>query len=110
VCQPDVSLHTILKWEPFDWLHRDKFLSGEFMSIKIITDSSSDLPKDLREIYDIEIVPLNIQFGDQHFKAGVELDKVDLSFPFKVLVETKKFKLLSYVQELLKWKNKEISY
>jgi DegV family protein with EDD domain len=46
---------------------------GEYMGIKIITDSSSDLPKDLQEKYDIEIVPLNIQFGDQHFKAGVDL-------------------------------------
>ncbi|KAA0544583.1 DegV family protein [Bacillus sp. BGMRC 2118] len=44
------------------------------MGIKIITDSSSDLPKDIQEKYGIEIVPLNIQFGDQHFKAGVDLD------------------------------------
>ncbi|WP_246945339.1 DegV family protein [Bacillus pinisoli] len=44
------------------------------MSIKIITDSSSDLPKDLKEKYDIEVVPLNIQFGDEHFKAGVTID------------------------------------
>jgi DegV family protein with EDD domain len=44
------------------------------MSIKIITDSSSDLPKDLQEKYDIEVVPLNIQFGDEHYKAGVTID------------------------------------
>lgn len=44
------------------------------MGIKIITDSSSDLPKDIQDQYKIEIVPLHIQFGDQHFKAGVDLD------------------------------------
>jgi DegV family protein with EDD domain len=44
------------------------------MGIKIITDSSSDLPRNLQEQYAIEIVPLNIQFGEQHFKAGVTID------------------------------------
>jgi DegV family protein with EDD domain len=44
------------------------------MGIKIITDSSSDLPKDIKEEYDIKVVPLNIQFGDEHFKSGVTID------------------------------------
>ncbi|MFZ3590206.1 DegV family protein [Bacillus sp. DJP31] len=44
------------------------------MGVKLITDSSADLPKDLKEQYNIDVVPLNIQFGDQHFKAGVTID------------------------------------
>ncbi|MHA1557778.1 MAG: DegV family protein [Candidatus Heimdallarchaeota archaeon] len=42
--------------------------------IKIVVDSTSDLPKDLAEKYDIEIIPLNIFFGEDRYK-----DKVDLS-------------------------------
>ncbi|MHA1155661.1 MAG: DegV family protein [Candidatus Heimdallarchaeota archaeon] len=42
--------------------------------IKIVTDSTSDLPKDLADKYDIEIVPLNIFFGEDRYK-----DKINLS-------------------------------
>ncbi|MFD1737668.1 DegV family protein [Bacillus salitolerans] len=44
------------------------------MAVRIITDSSSDLPKEIQEKYKIEIVPLYIQFGEEQFKAGVNLD------------------------------------
>ncbi len=56
------------------------------MGIKLITDSSSDLPKDLKEKHNIEIVPLNIQFGDQHFKAGVTIDNKTF---YQMMRETK---------------------
>jgi len=42
--------------------------------IKIVTDSTSDLPKDLADKYDIEIIPLNIFFGEDRYK-----DKINLS-------------------------------
>jgi DegV family protein with EDD domain len=56
------------------------------MGIKIISDSSSDLPVDLRTKYDIRIVPLNIQFGEQHYKAGVDLDNPTF---YKMMRESK---------------------
>ncbi len=42
--------------------------------IKIVTDSTSDLPKDLADKYDIEIIPLNVFFGEDRYK-----DKVTIS-------------------------------
>ncbi|MFB6468502.1 DegV family protein [Cytobacillus sp. Hz8] len=42
--------------------------------IKIITDSSADLPKDIIERYDLTIVPLTITIDNQHY-----LEKVDLT-------------------------------
>lgn len=33
--------------------------------IKIITDSTADLPKDIYEKYDIEVLPLLINFGEK---------------------------------------------
>jgi DegV family protein with EDD domain len=43
------------------------------MSIKIVTDSTSDIPKSMAEKYGIEVVPLNIHFGDSVYKDGIDL-------------------------------------
>lgn len=40
------------------------------MSVKIISDSTCDLSKDLIERYDITIVPLHILLGEQEYKDG----------------------------------------
>lgn len=46
--------------------------------IKIITDSTADLSKDVYEKYDIEVLPLLINFGEESYLDGVEInpDKV----------------------------------
>ncbi len=41
--------------------------------IHIVTDSGSDLPKDVREKYNIHVVPLSIQFGDDIYRDGVDM-------------------------------------
>ncbi|MGN0329404.1 MAG: DegV family protein [Lachnospira sp.] len=41
--------------------------------IKLFTDSTCDLSKDLLERYDISVIPLYIQLGDKSFKDGIEL-------------------------------------
>lgn len=42
--------------------------------IKLVTDSTCDLPEELRKQYDIQIVPQNVIFGTQSF-----LDRVDMT-------------------------------
>lgn len=42
--------------------------------IRIITDSSCDLNKELVDKYNITIVPLNVSFGDDSYIDG-EIDK-----------------------------------
>ena len=42
--------------------------------IKIVTDSSCDLNKDIIEKYNIKVVPLNVSFGEDTYIDG-ELDK-----------------------------------
>ena len=42
--------------------------------IKLITDSSCDLNKDIIEKYNIHVVPLNVHFGEDTYMDG-ELDK-----------------------------------
>ncbi|HCL4438984.1 DegV family protein [Clostridium botulinum] len=41
--------------------------------IKIITDSTADLPKDIIEKYDIEVIPLFVSFADKVYKDGVDI-------------------------------------
>lgn len=42
--------------------------------IKIVTDSTADLPAAVARQHNIEIVPLYLHFGDQVFKDGQDLD------------------------------------
>ncbi len=43
------------------------------MSIKIVTDSLSDLPKDLIKKFDIEVLPLIVIFEDLEYRDGIDL-------------------------------------
>ena len=42
-------------------------------SIKIVTDSTSDIPLGIAHELGIEIVPMHIQVGDQMFRAGLDI-------------------------------------
>ncbi|AOR24422.1 DegV family protein [Clostridium taeniosporum] len=42
--------------------------------IKIITDSTADLPKEIYEKYDIEVLPVLINFKEESYLDGVEID------------------------------------
>jgi len=44
----------------------------------IVTDSTSDLPKDIKDKYGIEIIPLCINIGEDIYKDGVELSTIEL--------------------------------
>ncbi len=45
------------------------------MSIRIVTDSTCDLPQHLIERYHITVVPLYIHFGNQSYLDGVEISR-----------------------------------
>lgn len=40
--------------------------------IKIITDSSADLPKEIVEKYDITVVPMTISMNNEHYLEGID--------------------------------------
>lgn len=42
--------------------------------IKIITDSTADLSKEIYEKYDIEVLPLLINFGEESYLDGIEIN------------------------------------
>ena len=41
--------------------------------VRIVTDSTSDLPKDIVEEYDIQVVPLTVKLGDKTFRDYYDL-------------------------------------
>jgi DegV family protein with EDD domain len=47
------------------------------MTIKIVTDSTSDLPQDVIQELGITVVPLYINIGDQGYLDGVEITRKD---------------------------------
>ncbi len=45
------------------------------MTVKIVTDSTSDLPQNLIEEYDITVVPAYVQFGGKTYRDGVDISQ-----------------------------------
>jgi DegV family protein with EDD domain len=43
------------------------------MTVKIVTDSTSDLPKEFAESLGISVIPLNVHFGTDVFKDGIDI-------------------------------------
>ena len=43
------------------------------MAIKIVTDSTADLPAELAKKLGITVVPLNVQFGEDTFLDGIDI-------------------------------------
>jgi DegV family protein with EDD domain len=43
--------------------------------IRIVTDSTCDLPPEYLQEYDITVVPINIQFGTESYEDGITIDR-----------------------------------
>jgi DegV family protein with EDD domain len=43
------------------------------MAVKVVTDSTADLTPDVVKELDIHVVPLNVHFGDETFKDGIDI-------------------------------------
>lgn len=47
--------------------------------VRVVTDSTAELPEDLIETLDIAVVPLNIHLGGETFRDGVDIDADNLA-------------------------------
>lgn len=43
--------------------------------MKITIDDAGDIPADMAEKYNIDIIPINIMFGTQEYLSGIEIDR-----------------------------------
>lgn len=55
--------------------------------LRIFTDSAADMPIEWRKEYEIEVVPVNIHFGEKTYLQGVDLDSEGF---YKLVDESKK--------------------
>jgi DegV family protein with EDD domain len=42
--------------------------------LRIVTDGTADMPADWQQAYDIQVIPINIHFGEQTYLQNVDLD------------------------------------
>jgi DegV family protein with EDD domain len=54
--------------------------------LKIVADSSMDMPADWDKKYEIDVLPVNIQFGDQTFRQGIDITATKF---YQMINETK---------------------
>ncbi|MEX1376468.1 MAG: DegV family protein [Eubacteriales bacterium] len=64
------------------------------MAIKIITDSTCDLPQEIVEQYNIEVLPLKVIFGKKEYVDGIDLTVEQF---YSMLVEAKDLPTTSQV-------------
>ncbi len=77
--------------------------------IKIITDSTADLSKEIVEKYDISVLPLAVTLGENSYRDGTEIVASDI-FKFydehKILPKTSAVSILEYTEVFSEWVNK----
>lgn len=56
--------------------------------LRIVVDSGSSIKQDEKDIYKVDILPIQVQMGEESYLDGVDLDVDDF---YKRLVETKEF-------------------
>ena len=62
--------------------------------IKIICESMSDLPDNLQQEYDVELLPINIVFDGKEYKSGVDISTNDF---YKMLRNSKSMPTTSQI-------------
>jgi uncharacterized protein len=67
----DISLITFQKAE--DMLRQNEIIFNRKWKMALVTDSTCDLPQELIDQYQINMLPLNINFGERHY-----LDKITI--------------------------------
>ncbi len=79
-----------------DMVRQQEILTNRKWNIALVTDSACDLPKEIIEYYQINVVPLNLSFGDNQY-----LDKLTVNAEqFYDLLETQpEFPKTSQVNE-----------
>ena len=77
--------------------------------IKIISDSTADLPKELIEKYDIEVLPLLVTLGENSYKDGIEICAQDIFKYYednKILPKTSAVSVAEYTDAFSRWVEK----
>lgn len=77
--------------------------------IKIISDSTADLPQELIEKYDIQVLPLCVTLGENSYKDGLEICAQDIFKYYednKILPKTSAVSVAEYTDAFSQWVEK----
>ncbi|SRR5258708_4090426 len=55
--------------------------------LRVVTDGAADMPPEWEKEFDIQIIPINIQFGDKSYLQNVDLDNAGF---YKMVEETRR--------------------
>ena len=75
-------------------------------TVKIISDSTCDLSKELVEKYDITILPLHILLGEDEYRDGVDITPEEIFQAYwerKILPKTAAIGVGEYLDYFRKW-------
>lgn len=64
------------------------------MTVRIITDSTADLPQECIDKYDIKVLPLMVNFGDKSYRDGFDITSDQF---YKMLVKSKNLPTTSQI-------------
>ncbi|MBN2638942.1 MAG: DegV family EDD domain-containing protein [Bacteroidales bacterium] len=67
------KISTIIAQKVDDMVLQNDIAANAKAKIGLVTDSSVDLPKDMIEKYQIQVVPLNIHFGETYYLDGITM-------------------------------------
>ena len=85
-----------------DMVMQNEIQNNRKSSIALVTDSTSDLPKEILDRYQIHVVPLSVHFGDTYF-----LDRLTIQPPqFYSMLETSEIKASSAQPASKEFQNK----
>jgi DegV family protein with EDD domain len=65
---------TITSQKVDDMIRQNEVVRNRKWNIALVTDSTCDLPQELLDFYQIHVIPLNLNFGENHY-----LDKVTIT-------------------------------
>ena len=65
---------TITSQKVDDMVRQNEVVKNRKWKIALVTDSTCDLPQELLDLYQIHVIPLNLNFGENHY-----LDKVTIT-------------------------------
>jgi DegV family protein with EDD domain len=55
--------------------------------LRIVTDGAADIPAEWRQEYDVQVVPINIHFGEKTYLQGIDMDNEGF---YRMVDETRK--------------------
>jgi DegV family protein with EDD domain len=64
-----------------------RLYQGDDEMLRIVTDGAADLPQAWQKEFDIDVVPINIHFGNKTYLQGIDLDNEGF---YKLVDETRK--------------------